>query len=333
MSHRSNGLKKAVEESTHIVIVQAGNVDGDSVASSLALEEIFGDMEKKVALYAPTEVPKYLRYLKGWDRIVTQFPSKVDLIIIVDTVSDTLLSKPLETPGVRHIFETVKVYALDHHIDVASSLSFPHELVVSDSAVATGELIADICKDFAWPVNPRAAAALYASIMADSLGLTTEATTAESYRTIAWLIDQGAVPADLEKARRELMKKPPEILTYKAKLIERIEYYLDGTLAVIHIPWEEIAEYSDKYNPSMLVLDEMRRVEGVELAIALKTYPDGKITGKLRSNAPISHVVAGFFGGGGHAYSSGFRAYDDYNEILHGVIEATDKVLKEKKDA
>ena len=326
-----NKFKKAVEESTHVVVVQAGNVDGDSVASSLALEEILGEMGKTVTMYAPTEVPKYLRYLKGWDRIDIQFPNQVDLIIIVDTVSDTLLSKPLETPGVRHIFETVPVYALDHHVDVESSLSFDHEVVVSNTAVATGELIADICKEFDWPVNAQVANSLYAAIMSDSLGLTTEATTADSYRTVAWLMEKGAVPSELETARRELMKKPREILIYKAKLIERIDYYLDGALAVIHIPWEEIAEYSDKYNPSMLVLDEMRLVEGVEVAIAIKTYPDGKVTGKIRANAPVAHTVAGYFGGGGHPYSSGFRAYDEFSAILHEVVEATDKALKEAR--
>jgi phosphoesterase RecJ-like protein len=121
------------------------------------------------------------------------------------------------------------------------------------------------------------------------------------------------------------MKKAPEILAYKGKLLERIEYYLDGALAVVHIPFDEIERYSDKYNPSVLVLDEMRLVEGVELAVAIKTYPDGKLTGKLRANIPIAEQVAGYFGGGGHVYASGFRIYESLDAVLPELLEATKK--------
>jgi phosphoesterase RecJ-like protein len=128
------------------------------------------------------------------------------------------------------------------------------------------------------------------------------------------------------------MKKSPEILKYKGQLLERIEYYLDGKLAVITIPWEEIQQYSDQYNPSVLVLDEMRLVEGVEIGVAIKTYPDGKLTGKLRSNSPISAQVAGFFGGGGHQYAAGFRVYESIEMIIPELLTATDKALKDTKN-
>ncbi len=123
------------------------------------------------------------------------------------------------------------------------------------------------------------------------------------------------------------MKKSADILAYKGRLIERIEYLNDGKLALIHIPWEEIQQFSDQYNPSVLVLDEMRLVEGVQIGVAVKTYPDGKLTGKIRSNVPIAEQVAGFFGGGGHAYASGFRVYENYDKIITELVTATDKAL------
>ena len=129
------------------------------------------------------------------------------------------------------------------------------------------------------------------------------------------------------------MKKPADILDYKAELIKRIEYHLDGKLATVHIPWEDIAEYSDRYNPSVLVLDEMRLVENVEVACAIKTYPDGKLTGKLRCNTPVASNIAGFFGGGGHSYAAGYKIYESYEEALRELIDATDKALKEYHDS
>lgn len=123
------------------------------------------------------------------------------------------------------------------------------------------------------------------------------------------------------------MKKPADILTYKGELIKRIEYYCDGRLALVHIPWEDIAQYSDRYNPSVLVLDEMRLVEGVDVAIAIKTYPDQKLTGKLRTNLPVADKIAGFFGGGGHNYSAGYKIYEQYEEALRELLKTVEKVL------
>jgi len=319
-------IKQLITDSKKVIVIQAENPDGDSLGSALALEEILGDLGKEVHLYCDVEMPKYLRYINGWDRVTQDFDTSADLAIIVDTSSETLISKALALPGVRHYFESHPVIVIDHHSLVESSLPFEHTLY-NEKSVATGETLFYLAKDAGWDVNPAAAEAMLAGILSDSLGLSTQNTTAESFEAAAGLVKLGAVPHELEGRRREFMKKSAEILAYKGRLIERIEYLLDGKLALIHIPWEEIQEFSDQYNPSVLVLDEMRLVEGVQLGIAIKTYPDGKATGKLRSNVPISEQVAGFFGGGGHAYAAGFRVYENYDTIISELVTATDKAL------
>lgn len=322
-------IKPLLDDATKIVVIQAENPDGDSLGSSIALEDLLESLGKKVTMYCPVAIPKYLRHVAGWDRVVDDWTGEYDLAVIVDTSSETLVSKLLDVPGARHYLETHPVLVLDHHVSVESSLPFEHTMILSKTAVATGELIFEIATQASWAISKPAAEALYTSIMADSLGLTTQATTAESFRAVAALLDAGVVPAEMEAKRREMMKKSPEILAYKGRLIERIEYLLEGKLALIHIPWNEIESYSDQYNPSMLVLDEMRLVEDVEVAIAIKTYPDGKVTGKLRSNAPVCDVIAGYFGGGGHPYAAGFRAHDNYETITRELVTATEKALQD----
>ena len=316
---------RAISDAQNVIIVQAENPDGDSIGSSLALEEILGDLGKSVALHCPVNTPRYLRYINGWDRITSDFDTSADLAIIVDTNAEVLLSKSLEMPDVRHFLETHPVVVLDHHA-TDSTLAFD-TITASQLVVATGELIYNLAHEASWTINPQAAEYMLIAIMSDSLGLTTQNTTADSFRVAGELTALGASNAAIEERRREFMKKSPEILAYKGRLIERIEYLLDGKLALVHVPWEEIQKYSDQYNPSVLVLDEMRLVEGVEIACAIKTYPDGKLTGKLRSNAPVSGQIAGYFGGGGHPYAAGFRVYEDYDTIVRELVEASDRAL------
>lgn len=323
--------KRLIDGAQKIVIIQAENPDGDSLASSLALEEMLGDLGKSVFLYCPVDIPKYLRYIKGWDRVLGDFPSGAELAIIVDTSADVLLGKVLDSPGVRHFLETHPVLVIDHHTTDAT-LSFGHTML-SDTVVATGELLYNLARDAGWTINPQAAENLLIAIMSDSLGLTTPNVTAESFFVAGELTRLGASNAAIEERRREFMKKSPEILAYKGKLIERIEYLLGGQLALVHVPFDEIQEYSDAYNPGALIGDELRLVEGVALSCVIKTYPDGKLTARLRGNLPIAESVAGYFGGGGHPYAAGFRVYDDYDTVLRELVEATDKALREQSDA
>lgn len=322
-----NDAQKLIDNSQKIIIIQAENPDGDSLGSALALEEILGDQGKTVVLYCPVEIPKYLRYINGWDRVVTNFDTSADLAIIVDTTAEILLSKVLEAPGVRHFLESHPVLVIDHHTTKAT-LSFDHTLLAED-AVATSQVIYHLATEIGWPINQSAAENLLIAVLSDSLGLTTQGVTPESFYVAGKLTELGASTSEIEARRREFMKKSPEILAYKGELISRIEYLLDGQLALVHIPWEEIQKYSDRYNPSVLVLDEMRLVTNVQIGVAIKTYPDGKLTGKLRSNIPISEQIAGFFGGGGHEYAAGFRVYEEYDKIVADLITATDKAIKE----
>lgn len=325
-------FKKHVENAQKVMVIQAENPDGDSIGTALALEEIIGDLGKDVVLHCPVDVPKYLRYIKGWDRITSDFDMSADLAIIVDTTSETLLSKTLEIRGAQHYFETRDVLVLDHHGEVASTLPFEHTLIIDGQAVATGEALCRLAQTCDWKINAQAAENMLVAILSDSLGLTTPNVTAATFHAAGDLAALGANPADIENRRREFMKKSPEILKYKGELIERIEYDLDGALARVHIPWEEIQAYSDQYNPSVLVLDEMRMVNDVEVALAIKTYPDGKLTGKLRTNLPVADKIAGYFGGGGHKYAAGFRIFENYEKTMQELVGAVDKILMEYKN-
>jgi len=169
------------------------------------------------------------------------------------------------------------------------------------------------------------------SILSDSLGLTTDATSARSIHIIGEIVEAGVSIAELDQKRRELMRKSPELVKYKGQLLQRIEYFADNRVATVTIPWEEIEKYSPQYNPSMLVIDEMRNSIGTQVAVAFKIYNDRHITAKIRSNYgfPIANKLAEHFGGGGHAYASGFKTRESrpINEIKSECIRIATELL------
>ena len=317
-----------VKDKNSICVIQAENPDGDSLGSAIALDYLLAD--KTISLYCPVDIPKYLRYFTDWSRVTNDFDFKADGYIIVDTAAEMLLSKLLEDVAIKNRLYTAPVLVIDHH-ETPDDLEFSHESII-EVRPACADLIYKIAVDQKIEITEDAAEAIFQGILSDTLGLTSASVTADTFETAAALTRLGANISELEDRRREFMKKSPRILAYKAELINRIEYSLDGTLATVHIPWDDIREYSDEYNPNVLILEEMRLVEGVNVAVAVKTYPDGKVTGKIRtsSDKPIAEKIAGYFGGGGHPYAAGFRTYDTtYDEVVRELVKIVPELTNE----
>jgi phosphoesterase RecJ-like protein len=312
--------------------MQADNPDGDSLASALALEQILGDLGKSVWLYCGIDMPSYLHYLQGWDRVQKELPSQFDMTIIVDTSADSLF-ETLNGSDQRSWLKTRPCVIIDHH---PGEVSIPYATIdCNQEAVSTGEIIYELSRQNKWEMNDEAREMIAVSIMSDSLGLVSEGTSARSIQIISELVDSGVSLAKLENARRELMRKSPELIKYKGELLQRIEYYDDNRIATITIPWEEIQKYSPLYNPSMLVIDDMRMSEGTDVAIAFKVYADGKVTAKIRTNygKGIASELAQAFGGGGHRYASGFKVSDGkpFNEVKSECIALATQLLSKLK--
>lgn len=325
-------IKTLINNANKILIIQAENPDGDSLGSAIALEQIFMDLGKETAMYCPVQIPGYLRYLQGWSRVEEEIPQDFDLSIVVDTSSASLLERVLSGSN-GALLSTRDMIVLDHH-DSVEDIPIETTTLNDESVVATGELIYNLAKEFEWKLNPEASEALAASILADSLGLMSEGTSDRSITAIADLVASGVSLSDIDEKRREYGKKTEEIFRYKGQLFERVEFHLDGQLGIVIIPWEDIQKYSDSYNPSMLILDEMRMVEGVKLAAAFKMYPDGKVTCKMRANSGSLHAnrIAEQFSGGGHPYAAGFKVRDrEFSDIKSEFINAIERELEENE--
>lgn len=312
-----------IKDKQRICVIQAENPDGDSLGSALALEAAL--VGREISLYCPVDIPKYMRYFEGWSRVTTDFDYKADGYIIVDTAATVLLSKLLDDAVIANCLRSKPVFVIDHH-ETAPDLEFEYESIIEPCSSCCSVLYR-IFDEQNFQIDALCAEALVYGILSDTLGLTTPSTVADDYRICADLMEKGAKIAEMEERRRDFSKKSIRILDYKADLIKRVEYHLDNRLATVLIPFDDIQEFSDEYNPNVLIQEELRMVEGVDISVAIKTYPDGKLTGKIRSNKPIADQLAGYFGGGGHPYAAGFRIYESYEQTIRELVDACSKLL------
>jgi len=304
-------IKQLVTDAQRIVVLQADNPDGDSLGSALALESILGDMGKQVYLYCAVDMPTYLRYLAGWDRVQSELPKQFDLSIVVDASTMTLFEK-LSASGQQGWVAAKPCIVLDHHEVVENLIPFATVTINDHQRASTGELIYLLAKEFNWPLSKSAQEFIMTSILGDTQGLTNQLASSQTYRLMAEMVEADVNRPQLEELRREYGKMQPEIFRYKGELIKRAEFSDDGRLALVTIPQNEITQYSPLYNPAPLIQNDLLQTAGVQVAVVFKHYADGKITGAIRCNpsAPIAAKLGEMFGGGGHAFASGFKLTD-----------------------
>ncbi len=297
-----NQIKKLIDSANAILVLQPDSPDGDSLGSALALEEILGDMGKQVRLYSYKEPETYLHFLEGWDRVGQNFPKSFDLTILVDTGSPALIKSALEHYQPELAGKPFLI--IDHHV---SRQPFPFEVTeIVEEAVSTSEVITQIALDLKWPINPQAATKLASALLADSLGLTTSGTTAHSVAMLAELTKAGVSLYELAKSRKEYTALTPDLLHLKGRLLESVEFFQDGALAIAEIDPETVAKYNDIAEPYTLILSEMQWTKGVELVAVFKNYGT-KINVPLRSTIEAAGPIAELLGGGGHPNAAAYR--------------------------
>jgi phosphoesterase RecJ-like protein len=210
-------IKEIIEQAQKILVVQADNPDADSLSSALALEQILGDAGKDVSLYCGVDLPSYLRYLPGSDRVTTELPHNFDISIIVDTGSDTLLEQ-LDKHGQKGWLAAKPTIIIDHHATEAT-IKFA-DVICSHPAVSTTEVIYELSKQLDWQLNSQASSMIAIGILSDSLGLMSTSTSARSIHIIAELVESGVDLPEIDNARRETQKRETELIPYKGRLLQ-----------------------------------------------------------------------------------------------------------------
>ncbi len=325
-------IETFIKTHSHFLIVQADNPDGDSLGSALALEHILGDMKKQTSMYCGVDVPEYLKFLSGWDRVSKTIPTSIDAVIIVDTSAQILLENLAAAPEYPWV-ASKPTLILDHHSEVICDIPQASIILCDNTYVSTGELIYEVAQTLKWKMSVPAQEKIMQSILSDTLGLSTEATTSSTYRRMAEMLEAGVDRYALDESRKLLSKMDPSVYMYKADLIKRTEFYGDNKeIALVVIPEDELYSVGTLYNPAPLILNEMTMVEGVKMAIVIKRYKN-RVTGALRatSQAPVANKIAATFGGGGHPYAAGFKmdsTPSSFSDIKSDVIRKTLELIQ-----
>lgn len=306
-----------------IVLLVHESPDGDAIGSIIGLYRALCKHNKNVDAFIESK-PINCEFLlnsigqeiKAFDKI--DYSTEYDLCIALDCGDLKRLGEA------EALFNNAKdTIVIDHHY---TNESFANANYIDASASATGELVYELLNEMNVSLDKEIATALYSAIVSDTGNFRHNNTNRRTFKIAGELIEY---EIDISKISYHMFSETSlNRMKFMGRLLQDIELFLDGKLAILAATKADIDTYSLEQSELDGMVDYARYVKGVEVGVFIKPYKDFyKIS--LRSNGRVDvSQIAGVFNGGGHKFASGCRIYaDDVNDVKQQLVLEFSKVI------
>lgn len=313
---------ETLERARTVCVVGHVRPDGDCIGSQLALAHALRNQGKQVAVWNADPLPERLTFLdpEGWWE-PPQAGRRFDSVVSVDAAAWERLGSAVEALARRGALINI-----DHHV---SNTRFGDLNWVEPTLPSTGELIFRLCRAAGWPITPPMAGLLFAAVSTDTGSFQYDSVGASTFDTAAALVRAGAHVGAL--CRRLYHSLSPARVGLLRLLYRRFRLSEDGRLAWFGLRASDVAGLGADRADTEGLIDHLRAMESVVLAVLLEEQADGRVRVSFRSKSPTVDVnqLAARFGGGGHPAAAGARLPGPYTAALRRVLRAARQALEE----
>ncbi|WP_394011896.1 DHH family phosphoesterase [Anaerococcus cruorum] len=292
-------LKNLIDQADEIGVVSHVNPDGDNLGSSLGLARALRNYGKDVEVLGHDTVDNYLKFLPDLEYYKNDYKDSYDLLLILDASEFDRIG---DAQPVAH--NSKKTAVIDHHLGgkIISDLNIIHP-----DAPATCQLVYEIINKLDLPLDEKTAGLLFTGIVTDTGRFMYYDTNRETFDVAGKLIDAGADKDFIYQALYQ--NKPIKTLKFETDLIANAEFMENKVFAIASK--DKVDEFGVQMGDSEHVVNILRDLEGIEVAMLLKEYDNGEYKVSMRSKGIDIAKVARENGGGGHVNASGFSIFDD----------------------
>lgn len=278
--------------------------DGDTLGSATALARILRSLGKKALVFSVDGIPEKLSFMYDSELFIETEPESLDGIIPISV--DVAGPKTLGHTKNKHF-----CLSIDHH---KTNDADAERLLVMSDRIACGEIIFILAKELGAAIDADIASALYAAISSDSGGFRYSATTADTHRIAAELLETGIDFAEIN--RRLFECKTPAQVELTRIAYRNLELLCGGKYAIVGISPEEVAECGAGESDFDCINHIPREINGVLASAVVRMKRDG-IKVSLRSNSDLDVAeLAKRYGGGGHFHAAGCTLDCNYEAAL-----------------
>ncbi len=302
-------------EQDNILILLHRSPDGDTIGSGYALCMALRSLGKQAQTACSDEIPQIYSYLTD-DVPMQQFTPQ---FVVSADVADTQL-----------IGESLKEYrdkidlCIDHH---GSNKQFARYGVVDAEAPACAQVMTKVIQQMGVPAEGRIADALFTGLTTDTGCFRYASVTAETYRTAAQLVENGARNGVINRLMFETKSKSQAALEKCA--LETLQYFCDEQIALVYITAEMMQKTGAKDSDTESIPSIPRQIEGVKVAVTVKQKAEKLFRISLRTTEEVdASAICLQLNGGGHHAAAGCSYEGTLEETIEKIVALSAKALE-----
>ena len=313
-------IAAALRAAQNIVVLSHVRPDGDAFGSQLALGLSLRELGKNVTIWNEDGLLEKYDFLPGGDLLATPpaEPQTFDLAVALDTATQVRLG--LAGEAVR----APRWINIDHH---PSNPRYGDLVHIDSTSPATGQILFELITTQDLPMNREIAENLFVAISTDTGSFQYPNTTARTFEIGGALVQCGV---DVGRISQLLYENYPRRRTELLReLLGTMRFEADGKIASFSLSLKVAAELDVKPEDNEGLIDHLRAIHGVIVAIFFEELPEGKVRVSMRSKDKAADVsaICQRFGGGGHTLAAGARLRGTLVEAEQKILEATCDVI------
>lgn len=300
-----------------ILILTHRSPDGDTIGSGYALAMALRKLGKSVKVDCTDPFPEKYSYFT--DKL-EKLEFDEEFVVSVDIADTKLLGEKLSD------YADKIDLCIDHH---GSNTKYAKKYYVEASAAAAAQVIAKLIRLMNVEFDKDIANAIYTGITTDTGCFRYTNVTAETHRIAADMIDCGAESGMINRLMFET--KSRSRLEIERRVMDSIQFYLDGRCAIAYATIDMMKESGAVDNDMEGVSSLPRQIEGVMAGITLREKNNGKFKVSVRTTDELdASAICANFGGGGHKAAAGCMITGTLNEAIEQIIEVVRQALEGK---
>ena len=315
-------IGRVLRENERFAVLSHVRPDGDALGSQLALALSLQQLGKKVRVWNEDGMLEKYSFLPRGD-LLTKPPhtaEDVDAAIALDTAIQNRLGTAFTAVRSAKIWINI-----DHHL---SNPGYGDLVHVDPTAPATGQIIFDLIKSQDFPFDREIAENLYAAISTDTGSFQYPKTSARTFEVAAELVCTGI---DVGQLSQQLYENyPRRRVELLRELLRTMRFKRGGRVGSFSLTLKTAAELQVLPEDNEGLIDHLRAIRGVIVAVFFEELADGKVRVSMRSKSDAVDVCAicQKFGGGGHTLAAGARVRGTLAEVERNVLEEICDVVK-----
>jgi phosphoesterase RecJ-like protein len=315
-------ISRVLREHNRFAILSHVRPDGDALGCQIALALSLQQLGKEVCVWNEDGMLEKYSFLPRAELLTKPpaAPEDVDVAIALDTAIQNRLGTAFGAVRSAKIWINI-----DHHL---SNPGYGDLVYVDPAAPATGQIIFDLLQSEGFPFNREIAENLFAAISTDTGSFQYPKTSARTFEIAAQLVCTGINVGRLNQQLYE--NYPRRRIELLRELLHTMRFESDGRVASFGLSLKTAAALQALPEDNEGLIDHLRAIRGVIVAVFFEELSDGKVRVSMRSKTEAIDVcvICQKFGGGGHTLAAGARVRGTLAEVEQKVLEEVCDVVK-----